>query len=322
MKRYLAISIDVEPDCSATWQYSNPLTFTGVTDGIGKILQPLFLKYSMVPTYLLNNVVLEDESSIRVLKQLDGKFELGTHLHPEFIGPGKEHHNYAGKTGRANCCFYPPDIERAKIRNITSIFEDCFGYKPQSFRAGRYSAGGNTIASLADFGYKVDTSVTPHIRWDDATREEPVDFSDAFEQPYFIKEGSIKEADTKGRLLQVPVTIGTFKRNTIRELLVSLGGIRHPYRSEKPVWLRPFYSNAMQMIKLVERFTEQYEHRETVVFNMMFHNVEVLPGLSPYTKTKEDCSRYIMQLEEFFLYCNQNGIRGIGLSELYHAFRN
>ena len=97
MNRYVVITIDVEPDCSPDWRYSNPLTFGGVHEGIGKILQPLFNKYSFTPTYLINNVVLEDNDSISTFKNLQGKFELGTHLHPEFIEPQKTEFDYAGK---------------------------------------------------------------------------------------------------------------------------------------------------------------------------------------------------------------------------------
>ncbi|HEY4154452.1 MAG TPA: hypothetical protein VGM24_03475, partial [Puia sp.] len=130
MKKYLVITIDVEPDCSPTWHYADPLTFKGVSEGIAQILQPLFNKQGISPTYLVNNVVLEDESSVSCFLHLEGKFELGTHLHPEFILPDKKYENYAGKKGVANCCFYPPDIESEKIRNITLLFEKALGYKP------------------------------------------------------------------------------------------------------------------------------------------------------------------------------------------------
>ena len=87
MKVYLVITIDVEPDCTPTWKYSSPLTFHGVTEGIQKRLQPLFNKYNIVPTYLINNVVLEDGQSTDTFLKLEGRFELGTHLHAEFIAP-------------------------------------------------------------------------------------------------------------------------------------------------------------------------------------------------------------------------------------------
>jgi hypothetical protein len=320
MKVFLTITIDVEPDCSSNWVYSDPLTFRGVSEGIQQRLQPLFGKYNMVPTYLINNVVLEDAASTRVFQSLEGNFELGTHLHPEFIAPQKEHENYAGKKGIANCCFYPPEIETGKLQNITHLFTDNFGYAPVSFRAGRYSAGLNTIRSLASLGYKVDTSVTPHLIWNDKTREQPVDFRQAPEQPYFIGAHSMTTPDAQSQLLEVPVGIAAFKRNPMRELLVSGAGLRHKMRSHKHVWLRPHYATADQMIEIAKQFTNRYHDNDTVVLNMMFHNVEVLPGLSPYCATEADCTRYLHSLETFFQYCNQNQIQGISLQQLYEHY--
>ena len=321
MKCYLVITIDVEPDCTTTWQYSNPLTFTGVTEGIGQRLHPLFERYNIVPTYLINNVVMEDDESVDFFRSLKGKLELGAHLHPEFIGPGKLYDDYAGKKGVANCCFYTPEIEFEKISSITSLFEDKFGYKPTSFRAGRFSAGANTTDSLVKQGYKVDSSVTPHICWNDKSRESPVNFMHAPEQPYFIKKGTILESDPSGKLLQVPVSIALQKRNPVKELLSAVGGLRHSFRATKPLWLRPFYSSVEEMVYIVETFKKKYANADAVVLNMMFHNVEVLPALSPYTKTESDCKIYLRQLESFFSYCNANGITGAGLSELYEVFR-
>lgn len=321
MKCYLTITIDVEPDCTPSWQYSNPLTFKGVTEGIGQRLHPLFEKYNIVPTYLINNVVMEDAESVDFFRSLKGNFELGAHLHPEFIAPDKMYDDYAGKKGAANGCFYPPEIEFEKISAITSLFESKLGYKPTSFRAGRFSASANTINSLVKLGYKADTSVTPHICWNDKSREKPVDFTSAPEQPYFIKAGTILETDRSGKLLQVPVSIALQKRNPVKELLSSAGGFRHPFRTTKPLWLRPFYSSAEEMVYIAETFKKKYANAETVVLNMMFHNVEVLPGLSPYTKTDNDCKEYMRQLGIFFSYCNTNGIIAAGLSQLYEIFR-
>src|SRR5262249_12341899 len=122
MEKFLVITIDVEPDCTSNWQYSDPLTFNGVSEGIKSRLQPLFNQFEIKPTYLINNVVLEDAGSVNVFKNLSGKFELGTHLHPEFIEPQKQFDNYAGKKGAANCCFYEPSIESGKIKSITDLF--------------------------------------------------------------------------------------------------------------------------------------------------------------------------------------------------------
>lgn len=321
MKKYLVVTIDVEPDCTPSWRYSDPLEFKGVSEGIVRRLQPMFEEYGVVPTYLINNVVLEDEASIAAFQNLKGAFELGAHLHPEFIQPQRQFDNFAGKKGEANCCFYPPDIEREKIAGITRLFERQFGYRPTSFRAGRFSAGPNTISSLAALGYRVDTSVTPHVRWDDRTRERPVDFTHAPEQPYFMAQNDITKATENGRLLQVPVSIVRKKRNVLRETISSAIGLRHPYRSYKELWLRPHYSTAAEMRTIAGRYLQDYAHNGKIVLNMMFHNVEVLPGLSPYTRTASAAKAYLQQLRTFFAFCRNEGFTGIGLSDLHAIYR-
>lgn len=321
MNRFIVITIDVEPDCSLNWKYSSPLTFTGVSEGIANRLQPLFIKYNIAPTYLINNVVLEHETSCDILNKLDGKYELGTHLHPEFIEPQKSEWDYSGKKAEANCCFYPSEIEYAKIKSITNLFINRFGYPPVSFRAGRFSAGPTTIQSLADLGYKVDTSVTPNVNWNDKTREKPVDYTHAIEQPYFVKPGTILEAGHGDRILEVPVTISNRKASLVKELRRTYFGMRHRIETYRPVWLRPVFSNFAQFISLTEEYARKYSQNKNIVYNMMFHNVEVMPGLSPYARTESDVAAYLQLLEKFFIYCNQNKIVGITLNDAYNLYR-
>ena len=320
MKKYLVVTVDVEPDCSRNWHYSDPLDFKAVHVGIKQRLQPLFDEYQVVPTYLINNVVLEDKASVDVLRHLLGKYELGTHLHPEFIEPDKKYAVYAGKKGEANCCFYPPEIESEKIKNITSLFESGFGYKPTAFRAGRYSAGVNTMRSLAKLGYLVDTSITPHLCWNDDSRESPLDFTNAPEQPYLIDENEITREDPHGKLLEVPISIALIKRNVFKEFIVAAAGLRHELRKYKPMWIRPFYSTADEMIKIAGQYSLAYRHSRQLVLNMMFHNVETLPGLSPYTNTERESVRYLDQLKQFFTFCLQDNYSSVGLSELYQSY--
>lgn len=320
MKQYLAITIDVEPDCSPNWVYSKPLTFTGVSEGIAKRLQPLFNKYDITPTYLINNVVLEDAASISTFKSLKGKFELGTHLHPEFIHPQKQFDDYSGKKGEANCCFYDPQIEFAKIRNITELFKDQFGYDPTSFRAGRFSAGINTIKSLKQLGYRVDTSVTPNVKWNDRTREKPVNFRKAPDQPYWIGNTSMIGEDNEQELLEVPVSIGLEKLSFSEIIRYVIKNKRLPYKRSEVVWLRPIFSQYERFISIIERIQNNH-NSDTLVYNMMFHNVEVMPALSPYSITEDDCTTYLHLLESFFHFCNANHIQSIGLSSLYDVYK-
>lgn len=225
------------------------------------------------------------------------------------------------KKGVANCCFYPPDIESEKIKNITTLFENKFGYKPLAFRAGRYSAGTNTIRSLARLGYLADTSITPHLCWNDASREKPVDFRNAPEQPYFMEEEDITKENNRGKILQVPISIALKKRPAFREFIVSGGGLRHALRKYKPVWLRPYYSSAAEMIELARQYESTYQHQDNIVLNMMFHNVEVLPGLSPYTKSEAKCREYLEQLSIFFSFCKLENFISLGMTDLNRIYR-
>jgi hypothetical protein len=321
MKRYVVITIDVEPDCSPDWRYSNPLTFTGVHEGIGKILQPLFNKYSFTPTYLINNVVLENDESVNTFSNLQGSFELGTHLHPEFIAPQKTEYDYAGKKGIANSCFYPPQIEFEKIQNITGLFAGKFSYAPTSFRAGRFSAGPNTIRSLSKLNYKVDTSVTPNVRWDDRTREKPVDYRRAPWQPYGISCDSLTTDQPGSDILEVPVSIILNKLSLTSFIKYIIKNKRIPYKGSSPLWLRPKFSRTAQFSRIVGEISEKYCAHESVVFNMMFHNVEVMPGLSPYSTTAGDAAEYMRSIEWFLKYCNEQQIQSTGLTSLYDIFK-
>lgn len=304
---YLAISIDVEPDCSPNWVYSNPLTFTGVSYGIRDILQPLFNKFTFSPTYLINNVVLEDDRSVDILRSLEGNVEIGTHLHPEFIEPAKKFDDYAGKKGEQNCCFLPPEIEFAKLSSITMLFVERFGYSPTSFRAGRFSAGINTIKSLVELGYKVDTSVTPGIAWNDSSREGIVDYSGQHSFAYWLDSNSFPNKGKNKELLEIPVTIGSVSRMLIRK---------------KHAWLRPYYSTPGEMIRLSKSIISGTHPDQPVILNMMFHNVEVMEGLSPYSKDKTETKQLIGQIEQYLNWCHNNGIEGITLSKYYEKFKN
>jgi hypothetical protein len=307
VKIYLCISIDVEPDCSLNWHYSNPLAFTAVSSGIAEILHPLFREYGIQPTYLINNVVLENDESIAVFKSLDGKFELGTHLHGDFIEPGKIHSDYAGKDGVMNQCFLSPEAEYGKLKNITALFTHRFGYSPLSFRAGRFSAGRNTIYSLAELGYKVDTSVTPHIVWKDVSREYPVDFTMAPDQPYWTDKNNFPQSSTAGNLLEVPVSIVTRRRYGI---------------FKRARWLRPYYSDSKGMMEVWRKMIVGNGEKPAVVLNMMFHNVEVMPNLNPYTKSGRDVTLYLDSLKTFFEYCIKRNARPATLSAVYDDYHH
>jgi len=176
------------------------------------------------------------------------------------------------------------------------------GFRPTSFRAGRFGACANTIDSLQSLGYRVDTSVTPYMRW-----QEPngvVDFRQAPEQPYFPQAGSIERAGESiaGRLLEVPVTV------------------RPKLMRRSPVWFRPWFASVEEMKNVVRYHFREHSDRPVVVLNMMFHSMEVIEKASPYPQTKADVQRYLDDLHQVLSWCSEEGARFAGLSTLADRF--
>jgi hypothetical protein len=298
-KILLTISIDTECDHSQNWARSNPLTFQSINDGIPNKLQPVFNDVGAIPTYLLTVEVMENEKCVNTLKNIQGKHELGTHLHAGFIEPNKKHYDYAGIDCPDFQCNYEEDIEYKKLVNLTDLFEECFSYKPKIFRAGRFGANNNTINSLEKLGYLVDTSVTPHILWKEGQGN--VDFRNAPEQVYFPAKNNIIELSKYVRpLLEIPVTV---KKRFLRR---------------NPRWFRPWFSTVDQMKEVVYYHLKKYRGQKVIVINMMFHSMEVIPKASPYPQINYDVAIYLDNLAEILNWAKTEGIIFSSMENAYN----
>jgi hypothetical protein len=298
---FLCVSIDCECDKGARWKVRRPLAFEGVHKGIGERLHPLFREYGMKPTYLLSPEVLGDPGAVEKLRSL-GDCELGTHLHGEFAEPGAAEPDVTKELQRD----YPPDIERAKLTWLTQAFRLAFGRDPRSFRAGRFGIGPSTVSILEDLGYAVDSSVTPHVDWSDVSSG--LSFEDAPHQPYHPERRNPSRAGT-GKLLEVPITIRPPRLGFVPVL-----GKRLERR-----WMRPTFSSGAELVALLqETRNEAQRARETapVVVNAMFHNVEVIPGASPYASTERQAERILRRLGTLLDFARREGIVGIGLGDV------
>ncbi len=196
---YFVITIDTEADHSLGWTKSDPLIFKSITEAIPNRLEPLFKKYGAIGTYLLTVEVLENDKVLKVIKPLSEPYELGTHLHPEYIEPEKRYLNYAGTYSKEFSNNQNVKVEKEKLTSITKLFEDKIGYAPKVYRGGKFGFGNSTALSLADLGYLTDTSVTPGVSWKNIGG---LNFRKCQDQPYFIKF-----KDNKKSLLEVPVSI-------------------------------------------------------------------------------------------------------------------
>jgi hypothetical protein len=304
MKIYLCISIDCECDKGPGWICRRPLSFNGVMEGMMQRLHPLFLQYRAKPTYLLSAEVMRDERSASWLATTSGEAELGSHLHGEFVDPD----SFTPTITSAFQCNYPPEIEARKMANITALFRSVFGRPPRAFRAGRFGIGPHSLGILHREGYWVDSSVTPYADWRSAGGPS---FRGAPTQPYWPKYSRPEQPQANSRptdILEIPVTM----RASRIAALPFVGG-RASGR-----WLRPTWGSAASLVSVAKEEIDRSVRSgdRPVVLNCMFHNVEVVPGVSPYAANEAAARSILKKVEELLRFAAREAIPVIGLSEL------
>jgi len=296
----MSVTIDTECDKSPNWSNSNPLTFNSVYEAIPKILQPLFESYLLKPTYFLSPEIIDDTSCVKIFTSIKNKCELGTHLHADYIEPSKTFKNFSGKETHAFQTDYSPEIEFEKLLNLTNNFKDSFKSFPKVFRSGRYAANSNTIRSLIKLNYKVDSSFTPHLKWESPLGN-IIDHQHSPEQPYFCQPDDIYNS-SESSLLEVPLTI--------------IDSTKY-FFFDKKIWLRPKFSNINEVKKIINYVKSKYSNNDYIVLNMMFHSQELIPNASPYTKSPSDVDNYINFLDKVFKLAQKENIQFATLEEIH-----
>jgi len=316
MKVRLAVTLDTECDKGPEWRVRRPLAFRNVWEGVAERLQPLFERHGVKPTYLLSPEVLRDDRSIEMFRALDGRVELGTHLHAEFIEPRAAMDSDRTETFQGAL---PPFVEYEKLFHLTALFCRRFGRVPTSFRAGRYGLGPRTLRFLEALGYLVDSSVTPHAWW--RGPKGGVSFLGAPDQPYHPARDDFRRPGEM-RILEVPVTlVNRFWDRFPRALRRRIDPFRRLHgallnvcgRRVRSDWLRPSFTDARSMLAATEYVVARTERP---LLNMMFHSNEATAGMSPYNATEADVRRF---LDELDLYLDalraRYEVEPIGLTE-------
>jgi hypothetical protein len=300
MPKIFCITIDTEPDCDVHWKRSRPLTFDSVTIGIPQILRPIWDRFAISPVYFVSPEVVSYEICCRVLREEIKKgAEIGTHLHGEYVEPMKKYPDVAGTASNEFPCFaYDEETEFAKIKNLTDLIEKNLGVRPISYRAARYGADLDTIKSLGKQGYKIDSSITPDTDWRSVGGP---DHSHAPKQPYFISQTDYYSPGNNA-ILEVPITIS---------------GKRFPFLPQRWIyyrWLRPTLMTVFEMKSLVAEFTKKYDGP---ILNMMFHSMEILPGKTPFVRTKLGQKLYLSRLNSILRYMTKTDFKNKTLAEIY-----
>ncbi len=300
MNRYFCITIDTEPDCDIHWKRSQPLVFESVLSGIPNILRPIWNLYDIRPVYFVSPEVINNEQCCQVLKnEIELGAEIGAHLHSEYIEPQMKYNQADGTASNEFPCFaYSETIEFEKIKNLTDLIQQKLNIRPVSYRAARYGADLATVKSLEKLGYKVDSSVTPNINWSSAGGP---DHRAAPKQPYFVSNDNFYKSGNM-KILEVPITVSKKRLPFLPDKWVS-------YR-----WLRPTHITAFEMKMVIDESLADFDNP---VLNMMFHSMEIIPGKTPFVRTKLGQKMYLSRLKSVLKYMIKTGFKNKTLTEIY-----
>jgi len=276
-------------------------------------LQKIFDKYSVKPTYLITFSVAKNDAA-GVLKEIarSRKCEIGSHLHswetPPFERQARGDGTYLHQ--------YPYKVQREKFSNLDSVLKNVFGDKPVSYRGGRYSFDKNIISILAEYGYLVDTSVTPGISWEN---DGGVNFKKFGRKDHVIK--------TQGSgILEVPVSI------KIKSLLPQISkavylntpnwthaeGMLRRLAKFDIIWLDPSFNEYGKMRWACDSLlSEGVRH-----LNIMFHSSVIIPGGSPYTMDKASTDKFFENIERLLEYVVRSKKLEVLTLKEFHGYRS
>ncbi len=279
------ITIDTEWDRKRN--KAEPITVKNLSK-IGHF-QNLCDKYKIKPVYLCTYEVLNDQNFIKFIENyvLNNKVEIGAHLHPWSNPPFPYGDPLEEQKKQSFPHEYSDDIFYNKLKVLTELIKKKFDITPISYRAGRFGFILEHIPVLSRLGYKVDTSITPHIshKLTKGWKQTGIDFSD-----YNNLNPNILYYQSHS-IIEFPITIIPFNRKYIRtKKIVSEKIIRR-------CWFRIFpettISSLVKIIKYAKRNDMNY-----IVY--MMHSNEFDNKNNTYFNTIEKVNKLFNLLEEFF----------------------
>ena len=284
------ITIDTEGDDA----WSRPREITTRNLGFLPRFQELCERFDFKPTYLTNWEASNDPGFREFASDLisGGRAEVGMHLHawyspPAFDLTGDDLHHQPYLTD------YPGGVLRSKVAFMTDHLEEVFGVKMVSHRGGRWAFDAVYASALADNGYHVDCSLTPHVSWrahaGDPQGAGGPDHSSSPETSFLIDLGRAAGASS---LIEVPMTILRRHRSPPERLVRRALG----KQLDRVLWMRPNGRNGGELLEVVECCAR--EGRDYIQFTL--HSSEFMPGGSPDFRTEPQIEQLYTDLEQLF----------------------
>ena len=314
----LVVTIDTEED---NWgAFSGPPSTRNARE-IPR-LQDLFDRYGVRPTYLLTYSMASDDRLVGYLNEArdQNRCEIGAHCHPwntpPFLEMPKQEHSMLSNL--------PMALVKAKLTRLHEHLRERLEYSPTSFRSGRWGYGPYVASTLSRLGYLIDTSVTAFTDW---RAIHGPNYSAIVPDLYRFSPRDIFEPDDTGSMVQLPASVGYLKgdfrrwnrvENMIRSSPVKhlgLLGILDRLSILQKVAFSPEIATGQQMCRLVETFFQKkYRY-----INLFFHSSTLLPGLTPFVRTKSDRDAFLSRIEYLLAHLEERGITSVTATEVAQA---
>ena len=278
----LIVSIDTEGD---NW---HPCRDGVTVENIRELprLDALFQRLGVRATYFTTYQVAIRDWAAAILRELHGAgAELGAHLHPWNTPPLDE--PFAPRNTMLKNL--PAALQLAKLEQLTLTLREALGGRPVAFRAGRYGLGPDTVTALIRCGYRVDSSVTPFVSWEDY--DDGPTFIGAPLDSYRLAGGAdVQVPQPDGPLVELPMSIGysrppsTMWVGLYRALStpalrpLHLRGIASRAGIVKRISLSPETDSVPDMLTLSRRLIDAGLRH----LHLFFHSPSLRPGLSPF----------------------------------------
>ncbi len=207
-----------------------------------------------------------------------GRAEIAAHLHPWNTPPLTE--AFVPRNSMLNNL--PAELQLTKLQRLTAA------------------------AALVRCGYRVDSSVTPFVNWEDVD-DGPTFFGAPLSVYRLSPSRDVRHPDPDGDLLEIPLSSG-FCRGPVRlwdparRFLdaaplrqVRLAGQAALTGLLKRTVLSPELASVNEMLALSSRLLEQGVRH----LQLSWHSPSLKPGLSPYTATAADVARLYASVEAY-----------------------
>jgi hypothetical protein len=267
------------------------------------VVQDVFDRFGAKPTFLVDYAVATRPEGYTPIRDLlrSGRCEIGAHLQPWENPP------YAEELGLYTSFNHnlPAWLQKEKLLRLTDAIVEAFHIKPIAYRAGRYGVGNEIAAILSSLDYQIDTSV---LHGHDLRRRHGPDFRRTFNSPYWFGRDK--------KLLEIPLTSGfagllAKDRETAAFSATLYTALCRPGATK---WRMPGIFARLGLLERItltpegmsihelKRLTRLLLHRGQRVFTFNYHSSSLLPGYTPYVRTRADLDRMVHTMEEYLHY--------------------